>query len=534
MAFEYLADIPGEVAKNIEAGERTQAQYQANQASARELWKAKKLASIMSTYRKPNGDLDEVAAADAAVKSDLVPEFRSAVLGAEQGEMAKRADIAQNRFLLEQMGAPSQVGVYIPPRGGQIPAKPSQETDATGFITSDMEQPAQVAPKVGPNGLASEEVNVTASLPAMPDPEMMTQLPERRGNMAEALDYKPKSVSEMMGSVTGGQIFGDSGEGDAELEWTPEDDATAFRQYGKSLASEAKATGIEPKEMLRKIRDDAAAKVLKPLPNLLLATQGGKEGLVKYTQQVAERALSEQQARAAGSKAVADYRAGLVGKAKEFGAVTHEEEKFGADMGGRRAGLAQPGVERFRAVSQPEKERGERLAEVYQDLEAGFKRGTFEGDYGAAIAKAKQDGSVNSDAVVSNLVAMGAWPSTRAVALKNILSDTPGSITGDGYKLIKQKVGNIDGADQKARASWYKDAIENINNALYGVGLRVKEGTKKDPTPAEIGKMKPAEARAYMAKKHADNKAKKAAPQPAPAAKPQAKGAPMATSLDEF
>ena len=502
MAFEYLADIPGKVAGDIAEGQRSQAQYQANQASARELWKAKKLASILSVHRKPNGDLDEVAAADAAVKSDLVPEFRAAVLGAEQGEMAKRADIAQNRFLLEQMGAPSQVGIYIPPRGGQIPAKPAQEVDATGFTTPDMVQPAQPAPRAA-GSVAPEEVNVTASLPAMPAPEMMTQLPEQRGNMAEALDYKPKSVSEMMGSVTGGQIFGDGGEGDAELEWTPEDDATAFRQYGKSLASEAKATGIEPKEMLRKIRDDAASKVLKPIPNPLLATQGGKEGLVKYTQQVAERALSEQQARAAGSKAVADYRAGLVGKAKEFGASTNEREKFEADMGGRRAGSAGGDITRFRAVSPEEKTAGETIANAYLDLKSAESRGGFPGNYAAAMARAKADGNVNEDAIVGHLVAMGAWPDVKSLALKNLMREAPGAPVGDIYKMVKQRLGEPGEGDSKARNAWFKDSRENMRSAMNLKGYDI------GPTAAEIRKMPPAEARKELAKRHAEGKAKK-------------------------
>ncbi len=218
--------------------------------------------------------------------------------------------------------------------------------------------------------------------------------------------------------------------------WSPQDEATASRKYGTALSSMMQAMGKEPGQFLQETYTTAFNSMVPPEPNRALM-QMGNEGMVKYRQQEAEYRAGLQKAQAAGRKAVMDARHGLLGTAKEYGEVSKADERHEGDMGGRRKGAASGDIFRTRAVSPEEKALGDRIGDAYLDLKSSKSRGGFEGDYSAAMARAKADGNVNEDAIVGHLVSMGAGPSDKAVALKNLMREAPGAPIGDIYKMAK-------------------------------------------------------------------------------------------------
>ena len=141
----------------------------------------------------------------------------------------------------------------------------------------------------------------------------------------------------------------------------------------------------------------------------------------------------------------------------------------------------------YRAVSKDEAARVRLLNETVDDITAAKKTGGFEGDYQAAVAKAKSDGSVNKDAIVAQLIAMGTVPSNRAVFLKSVM-DANGNISGDIWNQVKAAVGEIFVTDPKKRDAWYKSAIDNMNESITRNGGNIKGGTGKaikDPDEPE-------------------------------------------------
>lgn len=100
---------------------------------------------------------------------------------------------------------------------------------------------------------------------------------------------------------------------------------------------------------------------------------------------------------------------------------------------------------------------------------------SFEDGLDAAIAKAKIDGSVNWDNVVSNLVAMGAWPSSEAVALKqNLDPNVPVqrmavlAALDEGKRV--GKYAKFFNSPKGASAEWVNKNVKELNSALVDAG----------------------------------------------------------------
>lgn len=129
---------------------------------------------------------------------------------------------------------------------------------------------------------------------------------------------------------------------------------------------------------------------------------------------------------------------------------------------------------------------------------------SFEDALDAAIAKAKVDGSVAWDVVVTNLVAMGAWPSSDAVALKqNLDPNVPVekmvllATIEEGKKL--GKFAKFFNNPKGATSEWVNKNVKELNSALTDAGGKpftagdqvnakrstTKSETKKPETAAE-------------------------------------------------
>jgi hypothetical protein len=89
---------------------------------------------------------------------------------------------------------------------------------------------------------------------------------------------------------------------------------------------------------------------------------------------------------------------------------------------------------------------------------------------------------------------MGAWPSDKAIALKNLMRESSGSLPGDIYKAAKVKFGDLYMTDPSRRDKWYTGSIKNMRGAMQLSGYDVFPGRNAEPTPAEIAKMPPTEA----------------------------------------
>lgn len=262
--------------------------------------------------------------------------------------------------------------------------------------------------------------------------------------------------------------------------WSPADEATASRKYGTALSSMMQAMGKEPGQYLSEVYDAAFGAAIPAEPNRALL-QLGREGQVKYRQQQAEYVAGLQKAQAAGRKAVMDARQGLLGTAEKYGEASKSDERHEGDFAGRRAGGGAGEIIRTQIVSADEKAAGETIANAYLDLKSAEKRGnTFPNNYAAAVAKAKADGNVNEDVIVANLVAMGAWPDAKSLALKNLMRESPGALGGDIYKMVKQRLGDPGEADTGSRTAWFRDNLDNVRNAmqLKGYDIRGEAGKR--------------------------------------------------------
>lgn len=111
----------------------------------------------------------------------------------------------------------------------------------------------------------------------------------------------------------------------------------------------------------------------------------------------------------------------------------------------------------------------------------------FAGAYKAAVAKAKSDGSVNQDAIVANLVAMGAMPSSEAIQLRALMNPD-GSLTNAAIKYVTNKAFRQKGPSAK----WKASAIDNINQFIKDNGgvefVAPKPKSAKDVLESKVAK----------------------------------------------
>lgn len=164
-----------------------------------------------------------------------------------------------------------------------------------------------------------------------------------------------------------------------------------------------------------------------------------------------------------------------------------EQQKY--DLAGQK------GASFVRPVSKDEAARVRVLNETIDDVIGAKRIGGFEGDYQAAVAKAKADGSVNKDAIVANLIAMGTVPSNRSVFLKSVM-DANGNIPGDIWNQVKAAAGEVFVADNAKRESWYNGTIDNMNQSIARNGGLTREVPKEKV--GDVLKGNPAELKAKL------------------------------------
>ncbi len=177
---------------------------------------------------------------------------------------------------------------------------------------------------------------------------------------------------------------------------------------------------------------------------------------------------------------------------------SEEQQKY--DLAGQKSEIF------TRPVSKDEAARVRVLNETVDDVIGAKTIGGFEGDYQAAVAKAKADGSVNRDAILANLIAMGTVPSSKSVFVKSIM-DANGNISLDLWNQAKAKFGEEFVTDPKKRDAWYKGTIDNMNQSIARNGGKARDN---GPTPppekaGDIRKEKPAELKKRL---EAEKKAK--------------------------
>jgi len=229
-------------------------------------------------------------------------------------------------------------------------------------------------------------------------------------------------------------------------------------------------------------------------------TVKGKDGKIDRFATEADKARYNADLREASKKFLSDIASGnttTISEALAQSSNAREIEKQEYALAGQKDKLTFA-----RPVSEAEAARVKVLNETVDDVINAKSIGGFEGDYQAAVAKAKADGSVNRDVIVANLIAMGSVPSSQAVFIKGIL-DSDGSPTGDFWKYLKTEAAKRI-SDETKRAAWYKGAVGNMNESLVRNGgisrsmktdaekfvggkgkdvikTKVKEGSKENP-----------------------------------------------------
>lgn len=389
---------------------------------------------------------------------------------------------------------PAAVVKSVEPSQTQVVDKPK--------VSEQLEQLIKPKPTETPTTSATSDMEVETKLTAdsgwLPTPDGKTSDPgtydmapkadtlmagKKYDIVEESLRREPgQSIQEKMGGSTSTGFASDS------TNWEPADDGTnEYRQYRTALDSQLKANGLgSTSDYLKKIGESTYKQNIYIPNQLAYMSKDGKIDYAAYGAEIAKQKESEIKAQAKAEEAIQNAKDKLMETAQKYGVSTiasKEEgrnvEKQEADMQGRR-----PEGYQYRYVTPTEATKGRDLVSSYFDIRDGLKRGGFDGAYAAALAKAKADGSVNSDAIVGNLVAMGAIPSNKAIYIKSLLNPG-GSVTTEGAKQIASFLGtSIEKFNESGVAKqWGNDAVSNIKETAKMYGYDLDKGTTKPPPP---------------------------------------------------
>jgi hypothetical protein len=182
----------------------------------------------------------------------------------------------------------------------------------------------------------------------------------------------------------------------------------------------------------------------------------------RYNQAVAEYPAKVQDARVKLSEAIRTGNYDVLDKSISVAGNRRAEERQEYDLSAQKGNIF------IRPVSSEEARVVKQQRAAISDIIAAPD--SFAGAYQAAVAKAKSDGSVNEDAIVSNLVAMGALPSSDAIYLKTMMNPD-GSLTAAGKKWVV----NATVGQRGPNAEWKANAIANINQYIRDNGGRMVE-----------------------------------------------------------
>lgn len=339
------------------------------------------------------------------------------------------------------------------------------------------EQGGQVA-VTAPTQSKGEEAKMA---PDTVGPDVFTPAPEDNRTFTQKFEDSYRKENSLAGQAGAN---GATEAPDSLFTWEPKNDGSnAFLQYQTALESKLKANGFEDaSSFLHQIYGQAMKQNMPTAPNEGLLAMG-KEGIAKYRGEQRAYQAGLAKAQGAAEEAVTKAKEGLAEFAKGYGVSAQTNEKFEADMGGRRKGAEQGSeIVRLRPVSEAEKTRGENIGNAYLDLKSSKDVGGFEGAYGMAMAKAKADGNVNRDVIVANLIAMGAVPDNKAIYVKSVL-DASGNPVGDAWNQLKGLAGTLI-TDESKQKKWYDSATQNMKDAMRLVGYGV---TGPKPAPKQEG-----------------------------------------------
>ena len=463
---------------------------QEQKKTAYEQYRLQKAQDITSKARRADGTMDWDAMFKLGSEAGIGLDAFNQVHKMQSERRASEVANAQNRMVLESMGYdPSSWDPSAGPRvqapASGVPYQGPSETDY-GFVapTTQETQIPQAAPAVfGAQGVGeTAQTSVAPSAPVQAGPQDVV-VPGTVAPASKAGMYQPPAAPmaerpiaqtegyynelwraqrdpEAMQKLLGAGATGATG---AELS-TAQMSATEQENLARYLA----LRGINAPDVqtgLSQLENMALAGVAKPVINPMLGMMSKDkqaEEWGRYNQALAEYPAKVQEARTKLSDAIRTGNYEVLDKSISVAGNRRAEERQEYDLSAQKGNIF------IRPVSSEE-------ARVVKQQRAAISDiidapDSFAGAYQAAVAKAKSDGSVNEDAIASNLVAMGALPSADAIYLKTMMNPD-GSLTAAGAKWIVNTVVGQRGPN----AEWKANAITNINQYIRDNGGRMVE-----------------------------------------------------------
>lgn len=230
--------------------------------------------------------------------------------------------------------------------------------------------------------------------------------------------------------------------------------------------------------------DAMIAKIRASIPNPVTNSAALSVGKKERSDEIGRVTQGRVDAKAKRQAAVNAFRDGIMGNIGTLQTQDLSRQSNDRAKTEQEYGLAGQRDEKLfaRPVSDDEATRVKMYNAVKDDIK-NAPMTTFAGQYQAALAKAKADGSVNADAIMANLVSMGSIPSSDALALKSFM--TPGgNLTSEGLKWAAKYLDDkIRTADPSLALDWGKRALSNIDQSIIYNGGRVQkeysEGARK-------------------------------------------------------
>lgn len=491
MANEWISLLKGAPTNNmnlVNTFQDSQAKAIENKKNAYDLYRTQKAQEIVGSSTDAEGNINWDNVFKSGVKAGLGLDAFKQTHAMQLERRAAELQQLQNRRFLESMGYDptrwdSSAGPNVQVPAGNVPYEgPSQNN--YDFITQPQETqiPQAQNPAFGANGVGetaqtpmapsvqapsnAQDVVVQGNVgpasktpmyelptPAMRDPNAPSAVQEGYYNEL----WRQKGIPE--GQDVMGGAGGANGVGGLQLS-TAQMKPAEIDNLNRYLA--LRGIYVSGQEGLSALEKMAVSSVPMPVMNPM-AMMSGKEEYAKemgrFTTAMAEYPAKVQEARNKLSDAIRGGNWEVFDKDLQKQGNERAIEKQDYDLAGQKTGIF------ARKVSEPEARVVKLQRTSINDIIAAPD--SFAGAYQAAVAKAKSDGSVNQDAIISNLVAMEALPSSDAIYLKALMN-TDGSLTSAGKKWITNALVGQRGPS----STWKQNAIDNINQYIIDNGGR--------------------------------------------------------------
>jgi hypothetical protein len=450
---------------------------QEQKKTAYEQYRLQKAQDITSKARRADGTMDWDAMFKLGSEAGIGLDAFNQVHKMQSERRASEVANAQNRMVLESMGYdPSSWDPSAGPRV-QAPASgvPYQGPSTTDYGFVAPTAPETQIPQAAPATFSAQGVGETAqtsvapSAPVQAGPQDVvvpgTVAPKSEGYYNE-LWRAQRDPEAMKRLIASGSATATAGAGLSIQNMNTEE----IQNLGRYLALRG-ISSTNPQEGLSSLENMAIQSVpppaLNPMIGMLSKDEQAKEW-GRYNQAVAEYPAKVQDARVKLSEAIRTGNYDVLDKSISVAGNRRAEERQEYDLSAQKGNIF------IRPVSSEEARVVKQQRAAISDIIAAPD--SFAGAYQAAVAKAKSDGSVNEDAIVSNLVAMGALPSSDAIYLKTMMNPD-GSLTAAGKKWVV----NATVGQRGPNAEWKANAITNINQYIHDNGGRMVEFTATPP-----------------------------------------------------